>query len=169
MEWYMVRCQSGKEDKAAENLKAEISINNLDNYVEEIVVPKEKKTFIRNKKQVITEKPLYSGYIMVKMDLMGELPRVIKRTNYVSQLMGYEGKYTPLTDREVDSIFGNIKKSKDRVEFIEGQEIKIINGAFANFTGSVISSNKEKVKVSVLIFGKETPVELNIFEVEALK
>lgn len=169
--WYMIKCVTGKEEKAITNLKNEIEFAGLNDYVEEIFCPKEKQFFLRNKKKITRDKLMFAGYILMKAELTGELPRVIKSTNYITQIMGNSKGPEPLKDAEVERIMGDVEKSKFAVEFIEGETVKITDGAFKGFEAVVQDTNidKERITVEVMIFSTPTPVELNYIQVERAK
>jgi transcriptional antiterminator NusG len=167
--WYMVRCVTGKEQRAIENLEREFSRNGLNKWVEKVFFPKEKSYFFRNKDKVFREKPLFPGYFLVKINLSNpELERTIKNTDLVSQLMGDNKGPQSISQKEVDRIFNNIEKSKQDIKLSEGEEVKIINGPFKGFKATISSVNKKVLKVDVSIFGTITPLELNVEEVEQL-
>jgi transcriptional antiterminator NusG len=166
--WYMVRCATGKEEKAIENLKFELKHNNMDKYVKEIVCPKEKQYFMRNKKKIAREKIMFPGYFLINMIMSGELPRIIKSTNLVADIMGNDRGAEALKESEVQRIFGNVEKSKEEVEFFVGETVSITDGPFKTFSGKIseLNTDKEKVKVDVLVFGVPTPVELSYLQID---
>lgn len=166
--WYMVRCATTKEEKAIQKLEVEIEVNNLQKYVDEIVCPKEKKFFMRNNKKVARDKIMFPGYFLMKMKLIGELPRVIKRTDLVIEIAGDSGDPTPLREFEVERIFGNVEKSNEVIDFLEGEEVKITSGPFSSFSAIIKSADisKNKVKVEVMVFGQPTPLELSYTEID---
>lgn len=167
MKWYMVKCATGKEERAIQNLKFELEFNKLEGYVEEIICPREKQYFMRNEKKISRDKVMFPGYILMKMNIMGELPKVIKSTNMVVEIMGNSKGPEALKEHEVERIFGNIEKSNVSTEFFEGETVQIIDGPFKGFKG-VISEllNKEKIKVNVMVFGSPTPIELKYLQID---
>jgi transcriptional antiterminator NusG len=169
--WYMVKCVTGKEEKAIINLKSEIELSGLGDYIDDIICPKEKQFFMRNKKKVTRNKIMFPGYILLKAQLTGEVPRLIKNTNYVAQIMGNSNGPEAITDKEVERILNNVEKAKVEVEFIEGETIKISDGPFKGFEAVIqdINRDKEKVTVEVMIFGTPRPMELNYIEIERIK
>jgi transcriptional antiterminator NusG len=168
--WYSVRCATGKEEQAIQNINFSLEFNNLSQYVEDIICPKEKQYYLRKEKKVTRNKVMLPGYILIKMIPVGEVPRTIESTNLVSGIMGNSKGPEPLKDREVERIFGNIEKSKNEVEFLRGEEVNIIDGPFKTFKGIVKDANKEKnkIKLDVTIFGTLTPLELNYLQVEKI-
>lgn len=171
MKWYMIKCVTGKEEKAIEILKSEIEFNGLDEYVADIFSPKQKQFFMRNKKKINRDKLMFPGYILINANLKGELPRVIKSTNYITQIMGNSSGPEALKDREINKILGDVEENNSEIEFIEGEVVKIIDGPFKGFEGTVQSVNKEREKVTmeVLIFGTPRPMELNFMQLERSK
>ncbi len=167
--WYMIRCVTGKEERAIENLKRNLSINNLDNWVKEVFFPKQKSYFFRNKNKIYREKPSFPGYFLMKIDVTNpEISRTIKNTDLVSQIMGDASNPQPLTEKEVSRIFDSIEQSKKDIKLSVGEKVKIKNGPFKDFKAVINSVNKKNIKVDVSIFGTITPIELNIEEVEQL-
>jgi transcriptional antiterminator NusG len=175
--WYMVRCTTGKEKKAIENLNFEIDFHNLKSYVDDIVCPMEKQYFMRtdsngNKKKSEKNKVMFPGYILIKMREMGELSRVIQQTNYVVEIVGDKVGTSivpkPITEKEVNRIFSNVEKSKDTEEFFTGESIKIIDGPFSGFDATIneIIKSKDKIKVEVMVFGRAQNVEVGYLQVE---
>lgn len=168
MNWYMVRVATNKEEKAIENFKNALEISNLGKYVEEFFLPKEKKMFLRNNKKVESRKVMFPGYILVKMDPIGELDRLVKTTNFLVEIMGSNGKPQALKKSEVDRIFGNVEASNSKVEFIKGEDIVVIDGPFKNFNGTITSvdSDKQRAKVEVMVFSQPTSLELNFAQID---
>lgn len=166
--WYMVRVATGKEQKAIDNFKFEIGNNGLERYVDEIVIPREKKFYLRNKKKVERDSLMFPGYVLMKMDPIAEIQRIVKSTNLMIEIMGNDKGPEPVKQNEVERIFGNVEKSTTEIEFIQGEPVKIIDGSFKGFNATVQQINKEKktVKVEVMIFGRPTPVELNYFQID---
>lgn len=166
--WYMIKCMTNKEVKAIANLRSELEINGLESFVEELIIPKEKQYFMRGDKKVAREKMMFPGFILAKMKMTGELPRVIKRTNFIFEIMGNNGTPEALKQSEVDRIFGNEEKSKQEITYFKGEEVLITDGPFKSFEGVIEHINKEKnkVKVSVMIFGNPTPVELSFSQID---
>jgi len=166
--WYMIKCMTNKETKAIRNIETELEINNVSGYVEALLLPKEKQYFMRGNKKVSREKIMFPGFILANINMTGEIPRIISRTNLVFEIMGNNGTPEALKQSEVDRIFGNEEKSKQEVSFSEGEFICIIEGPFKGFEGTIDTLNKEKnkVKVSVMVFGNPTPVELSFNQID---
>lgn len=170
--WYVVHTYSGHENKAAEALKQRIETMNLKNNIFEIVVPTRNLIVVRHgKKEEIKEK-IFPGYILVSMDLNDESWLAVRTTPGVTAFVGVGNKPTPIPDKEVEAIlkFSALEAPKFKTKFSKGEAVKIIDGPFADFLGTVdtIDEEKGKVKVLVSIFGRETPVELDFLQISKL-
>ena len=162
--WYSIRVVAGKEKKAVENITAELKVNNLEHYVSEILVPTERKVIVSKGKKINRESIVFPGYIMINANMVGELPRTIRRTNLVADLLGNsKGRPTPMKKEEVDRILNNIETSHADNSLVVGDIVNITEGAFGGFNGTItdINESKNKIEVSVMIFGRETKLELN--------
>jgi len=173
--WYVLRVASGKEKKVKEYIEMEVKRVNLEDYVSRIIIPTEKTFQIRNKKKVVKEKNFYPGYIFVEANLIGEVYHLLRNIPNVISFVGAERgkKPIPLRSDEVKRILGIVDKlseseEKPEEQFFVGEEVKIIDGAFADFIGVVeeVNDEKKKLKVSVKIFGRKTPIDLNFHQVE---
>lgn len=173
--WYVVRSISGKERKTKDFIELEINRNKLSAYVDQILIPTEKVYQIRNGKKISKEKNFFPGYILIEAALVGEVPHVIRNVTNVIGFLGAEkrGEPMPLRQAEVNRILGKVDELADTEEevnipYIVGETVKVINGPFNSFSGTIEEINKEKkkLKVSVKIFGRKTPVELGYMEVE---
>ena len=175
MNWYVVRAISGKENKVKNYIETEISRLGLSEFVEEVLVPTEKVVQIRNGKKVNKERVYFSGYIMVKASLVGEVPHVIRSVNGVIGFLGEVkgGDPVPLRKSEVNRMLGKvdelaIQDDNVAIPFNIGEIIKVIDGPFNGFNGSIENVNEEKRKLEVMvkIFGRKTPLELSFMQVE---
>ncbi len=175
--WYVVRSVSGSENKVKDYIEKEISHNGMDDFVDQILVPTEKVVQIRNGKKYQKEKVYFPGYIMINANLEGEIPHVIKSVNGVIGFLGETkgGDPVPLRDSEVNRLLGKVDElstQKDNVSipYTTGENIKVIDGPFNGFNGTIetINEEKRKLKVMVKIFGRKTPVELSYMQVEKL-
>ena len=175
MNWYVVRAISGKENKVKEYIESEISRLGLDEFVEEVLVPTEKVVQIRNGKKVNKERVYFSGYIMVKASLVGEVPHVIRSINGVIGFLGEVkgGDPVPLRKSEVNRMLGKVDELAVQADnviipFNIGETIKVIDGPFNGFNGTIENVNEEKRKLEVMvkIFGRKTPLELSFMQVE---
>ena len=168
--WYMVKCVTGKEEKAIETLNIELEHSNLKRFVEDVICPKKKQFMLRDGKKMVRKANLLPGYIMMKADMNAELVRLVKTTNLTIEIMSGTpgGSPKPLSEQEVSRIFGNVEKGNDETndQYIIGETVKVIDGPFNSFKGEITDVKKDKVKLDVLVFGKPTSVELNILQIE---
>ncbi len=173
--WYVVRAISGQEKKVKQYMEVEINRLGLTPYVSQILIPTEKIYQIRNGKKVSKERPFYGGYILIEAALVGEVPHVIKNITGVIGFLGETkgGLPTPIRSNEVNKILGTVDDLAEsdaqlNIPFIVGETVKVINGAFNGFTGTIEKVNEEKKKLEVMvkIFGRKTPLELGYLEVE---
>ena len=175
--WYVVRAVSGQEAKIKDYIASEISRLGYDSYLEDILVPTEKVVQIRNGKKINKEKVYYPGYIMIKADLSGEIPHVIKSVTNVIGFLGETkgGEPVPLRPSEVNRLLGKVDElelSKEHVAipYTVGESIKVVDGPFNGFTGTIehVNEDKRKLQVMVKIFGRKTPLELSYMQVEKI-
>lgn len=176
--WYVLRVVSGKEKKAKELLDKEISFTSLKQYVKQVFLPMEKVYKVQNGKKVVRERNYYPGYIMVEVEegkLSDDLRDLIKNTTNVIHFLGKENPIA-LRKIEVAKMLGRLDQLDDEggismsVPFIIGESVKITEGPFNDFAGTVeeINEEKKKLKVVVKIFGRATPVDLSFTQVERL-
>ena len=173
--WYVIRSVSGKENKIKEYIESEIVRLNLQDFIEQILVPTEKVVQIRNGKKINKEKVFIPGYIMVQADLVGEIPHIIKSVNGVIGFLGEVkgGDPVPLRQTEVNRLLGkvdelSVKDENVNIPYSIEETIKVIDGPFNGFNGTVekIFEEKRKLEVMVKIFGRKTPLELSFMQVE---
>ena len=172
--WFVVRAISGKEKKIKESIEAEIKHKKLGKFVAQILIPTEKVFQIRAGKKISKERNFFPGYILVEAVLSGEVPHTIRNVPGVLGFLGSKtGDPIPLRLAEVNRILGKVDEmaetgEKITVPFYVGDTVKIIDGPFNTFTGSVeeVNEEKKKLKVTVKIFGRKTPLELSYMQVE---
>jgi len=173
--WYVVRAISGKENKVKSYIESEIERNNLTSYVSQILIPTEKVYQIRNGKKISKERSFFPGYILVEADLSGEVPHVIRGVNGVIGFLGAEKRGNPLPLRmaEVNRILGKVDELAETEEemnipYVVGESIKVTDGPFNGFSGTIENINEEKKKLEVMvkIFGRKQPLELSFLQVE---
>ncbi len=176
-QWYFIHTYSGHENKVLESLNARIRDMELGDQITEVLLPKETVVEMRGNKRIESSRMFYPGYVLVEIecDERGRIPdnvfHVIKSTPKVTGFLGGKNP-TPLTQEEVDQIVHNIEvateKPKPKFTYEVGEVVRIKSGPFASFTGKVEEVNEEKstLKVTVTIFGRSTPVELNFLDVE---
>ena len=176
MYWYSLRVISGKEKSAEEHILREAGNNKITDEIEEVFVPYEKVVEMRNNKKRIKEKMFFPGYVLIKMNLNVNTKYIVENSPGVLSFVGPKGKNpVPLRDDEIKRIFGEVER-KEGLEVVEtlfkkGDAIKVVAGPFIDFTGFVesINEDKQKVKVTVSIFGRPTPIELDFFQIELEK
>ena len=175
--WYVVRAVSGQEAKIQDYIMSEITRFGYDHLVEDILVPTEKVMQIRNGKKINKERTYFPGYIMIKANLSGELPHIIKSVTNVIGFLGETkgGEPIPMREAEVNRMRGKVDELALTTEHISipftmGENVKVIDGPFNGFTGSIEKVNEEKRKLEVMvkIFGRKTPLELSYMQVEKL-
>jgi len=174
--WYAVHTQVGYEEKVKSMLKSNIDNAGLKDDVEEIFVPFEEVIEIKkNNKKETVRKCLYPSYVFIKARMSDKLYNLVKRMSFVSGFVGYKNQPVPLDDREVDDIFRKIEDSKESprlsVSFEVGESVRVLDGPFANFTGSIedVDVDRGRLKILISIFGRSTPVELNYNQVEKVE
>ena len=175
--WYVVRAVSGQESKIKDYIISEIDRLGYSKLVEDILVPTEKIIQIRNGKKINKEKTYFPGYIMIKADLSGEVPHIIKSVTNVIGFLGETkgGEPVPLRLAEVNRMLGKVDEltlatEQINIPFVIGENIKVIDGPFNGFNGAVekINEEKRKLEVMVKIFGRKTPLELSYMQVEKI-
>ena len=170
--WYIVQTFSGFEHKVAKTLKEIIRKNNLDEKISEVLVPIHEVTEVKRGKRVQRKKKYFPSYVLVKMEMSKELYHIIKNIQKVTGFLGTTGNPVPVSDNEIDKILGNIKEGllvpEPSVTFDIGEQVKVCEGPFSSFSGLVeeVDEEKSRLKVSVSIFGRPTPIELEYNQVE---
>lgn len=170
--WYVIQVFSGQEKKVQKAILENRGQHSMQELVEEILIPSEHVAEVKKGEQKITEKRLWPGYALVKMTLTDESWQYVRNTNGVIGFMG-GGKPVPLTDQETDDILKELKVRQDKVvqkhRFDVGATVKIVDGVFVNFTGTVLEVHHDKGRLSVMvsIFGRDTRVDdLEFWQIE---
>ncbi|KAB3529489.1 transcription termination/antitermination protein NusG [Alkaliphilus pronyensis] len=166
--WYVVHTYSGHEKKVMMNIQKMVENRGMEDLVLEVKVPTEEKIEIKNGKKKVKESKLFPGYVLVKMKMTDETWYLVRNTRGVTGFVGPSSKPIPLTDKEVRNM--GVEEIRQEVNAKVGDSVKVISGPFESFIGSIESINMEKQTFKVLIsmFGRETPVELEFHQVEAL-
>ena len=170
--WYIVQSYSSFENKVAQLIKEEAEKAKITEKFEEIIVPTHDVTEVKRGKRVQRKKKYFPGYVLIKSEMDDNIYHMIKNIKKVSGFLGSRG--TPVSDKEIEKILGQIKdgvaQPKSSVDYSVGEKVQVIDGPFASFTGLVedIDEVKSRLKVSVLIFGRPTPVDLDYNQVEKL-
>ena len=172
MNWYIVQAYSGFENKVADNIKDIMIKNSLQNNLGEILVPTQKVVEVKKGKRTQKEKKYFPGYVLIKSEMDNNIYHMIKNIKRVSGFLGTKGMPAPVSDKEIEKILGQIKdgvaQPKSGIEYSVGEKVQVVDGPFASFSGMVEGRDEEKsrLKVSVSIFGRPTPVELEYNQVE---
>jgi transcriptional antiterminator NusG len=172
--WYVVHTQTGSEDKVKTMLEGRITAKNMGGSIPKVVIPTEQVSEVRSGKKRISSRKFFPGYILVEMDLSEEAYLLVKTTPGVTGFIGLGKKPMPLAPHEVDSILKRTEetqaKPSPRVIFDKGEQVRVTDGPFVNFNGTIdeVHPEKGKLKVSVSIFGRATPVELEYWQVEKI-
>ena len=174
--WYVLKVQSSREDTIRDALERRVKIQGLGRYFGRIVVPTEKTTEIRNNKKKIVERKSYPGYIMVEMELNEKTWFTVRETPGVGDFVGAHGQPTKMTEAEVNQMLGQQTAAeaeaapKVRIDVERGDRVKIKDGPFENFEGTVAEVNEQRglVKVMLIIFNRPTPVDLEYWQVERI-
>jgi len=170
--WYIVQSHSSFENKVAKLIKEESEKAKISDKIEEIVVPTHDITEVKRGKRVQRKKKYFPGYVLIKSEMDNNIYHMIKNIKKVSGFLGSKGTPVPVSDNEIEKILGQIKdgiaQPTSGVEYSIGEKVQVIDGPFASFTGLVedIDEDKARLKVSVSIFGRPTPVDLEYNQVE---
>ena len=170
--WYIVQSHSSFENKVAQLIKEEAEKAKIAEKIEEIVIPTHDVTEVKRGKRVQRKKKYFPGYVLIKSEMDNELYHMIKGIKKVSGFLGSKGIPVPVSDKEIEKILGQIKdgvaQPKSGIEYSVGEKVQVIDGPFASFNGLVedIDEEKSRLKVSVSIFGRPTPVDLEYNQVE---
>ena len=173
--WYVVRAVSGQENKVKAYIENEINRLGMGDYISQVLVPTEKVVTVKDGKKIVKDKVYFSGYVMIEANLAGEIPHIIKSISGVIGFLGEVkgGDPVPLRLSEVNRMLGKVdelavKTDTHSIPFNIGETIKVIDGPFNGFNGTVekINDEKRKLEVMVKIFGRKTPLELSYMQVQ---
>jgi len=170
--WYIVHAYSNFENKVADSIREQAKQRGLGDLFEEVLVPKEKVTEVHRGRKVEAERKFYPGYVLVKMELTDQAFHLIKNTPKVTGFLGADNKPMPISDIEAARIMHQVQEGIERpkpaVSFEVGEQVRVSDGPFASFNGTVeeVDEARSRVKVAVSIFGRATPVELEFGQVE---
>ena len=170
--WYIVHAYSNFEKKVAESIREQAKSHGLEDSFSEILVPTEDVVEIRRGRKVNAERKFFPGYVLVKMNLSDEAYHLIKNTPKVTGFLGSDNKPVPIPDFEAERILGQVQEGVERpkssITFEIGEQVRVSDGPFASFNGTVqdVDEERSRLKVEVSIFGRATPVELEYAQVE---
>ena len=170
--WYIVHAYSNFEKKVAESIREQAKVQGLEENFSDILVPTEDVVEIRRGRKVNSERKFFPGYVLVKMEMTDEAYHLIKNTPKVTGFLGSGNKPMPVSEKEVQRIVGAIEEGVERpkptIQFEIGEQVRVTDGPFASFNGSVedVDEDRARLKVTVSIFGRATPVELEYSQVE---
>jgi len=171
-QWYVLRVQTNREETVREGLLTRVRAAGQDDHINGILVPTEKVSEIKGGKRVISERKIYPGYLFVEMELTEETLALVKNCPGIGDFLGTSGIAVPLSEREVEKVTAEAESKEDtptlKIDLEPGDNIKIVEGAFKNFDGTVdeVLGDKGLLRVVVTIFGRPTPVELEYWQVE---
>jgi len=173
--WYVLRAIGGKEKKVKEYIENEIANGDLKDFVDQVLIPTEKVYQIRNGKKISKERNFFPGYVLIEAALVGEVAHTLRNFPNVIGFLGDTkgGDPVPMRQNEVNRILGRVDELAENdeeinVPFVVGETVKVIDGPFNGFNGTIeeINEEKKKLQVMVKIFGRKTPLELSFMQVE---
>jgi transcription termination/antitermination protein NusG len=177
-QWFVIHSYAGYENKVKSNIESRIASMNMEERIFEVIIPMEDVIEFKNGKKQVVSKKVFPGYLLCRIDLNDDSWYVVRNTPGVTGFVGSASKPTPLTRREVEKILqvtedgteAATKKSKPKLEYEVGESVRVKEGPFADFTGTIDEINETSLKLKVLvnIFGRETPVELDFVQVAKL-
>ena len=172
--WYVIHVYSGSEKRVKDTIEEQMVTKNMSSFIEEILVPTEEIFEIRKGAKVKTEKKFFPGYILIKMNMTDESWHFIKSQPKVTNFLGTKGRPASLSDKEakklIEQITESVERPRSNVIFEIGEEVRVSDGPFQSFNGLVeeIDEDKSRLKVTVSIFGRSTPVDLEFTQVEKI-
>ena len=170
--WYIVQSHSSFENKVAQLIKEEADKAKISDKIEEIVVPTHDVTEVKRGKRIQRKKKYFPGYVLIKSEMNDNIYHMIKNIKKVSGFLGSKGIPVPVSDKEIEKILGQMKdgvaQPKSTIDYSVGEKVQVVDGPFASFSGLIedIDEDKLRVKVSVSIFGRPTPVDLEFNQIE---
>lgn len=172
--WYVIHTQTGFENKVKTNLESKVQTQGLQHLIGQVLIPTEKVSEVKEGKKKISERKFFPGYILVEMELTDESWYLIKNTPGISGFVGSGNRPIALHESDIDNILKQQEdktvKPKPKIDFTLGENVRVKEGAFANFNGTIdeVNPHKGKLKVMVTIFGRSTPIEVEYWQVEKI-
>ncbi|KJS45073.1 MAG: antitermination protein NusG [Rhodospirillaceae bacterium BRH_c57] len=172
--WYVLHVYSGFENKVAQSIREQAAQQGMEDLFEQILVPTEEVVEVRRGSKVQAERKFFPGYVLLKMDMTDESWHLVKNTPKVTGFLGGRGRPVPISEREAERIMRQVQEGIERpkpsITFEIGEQVRVADGPFASFNGMVedVDEEKARLKVSVSIFGRSTPVDLEFGQVEKL-
>ena len=173
-QWYIIHTYSGFENRVKESLRQRADAMGMGEIIGDILIPTEEVVEMKDGKKVVSSKKFFPGYILVNMAMSDDAWHMVKNTPKVTGFVGTGIKPTPLSQEEVDRIINQVttsaEKPKPKFVFKEGEQVRIVDGPFSNFSGTVeeVNHDRNTLKIMVTIFGRSTPVELDFLQVEKI-
>lgn len=172
--WYVIHAQTGSEEKVKSSIERRVEANNMKDLIAQVLIPTEQVSEVKEGKKKISQRKFFPGYMLVEMEMTDETWYLVKNTPGVTGFIGERAKPVALKEEEVQTILKQTEERKvkpaPKVIFEKGESVRVTDGPFTNFNGVIeeINPDKGKLKVSVTIFGRSTPVELEYWQVEKL-
>lgn len=172
--WYVIHVHSGAEKRVSSSIREMARKKGIEDHFEEIFVPAEEVTEVKRGRRVNSERKFFPGYVLLKMEMSAQTENLVRTTNKVTGFLGPDNKPQAISDDEAERIMGQVQEVAEKprpvVTFVTGENIRVADGPFSSFSGTVeeVDESKGRLKVSVSIFGRQTPVELEYSQVEKL-